>query len=362
MVVYNLDVGGLEKVVINLLNNLDKKEFNLFLICLAGEGKLFDEVNIPETCCLILNRKPGIDLDTVFKVREFIVKNNIDVINAHNLSPLIYCGLACVFLKKRPVLMHIEHNLIFRLSTWGKIKFKYFYIRQANIIITVSANLKKYYTDDLKIKRDTRVIYNGIDGEKFSNNIDNNHIKEKLSIADDEFVVGTAVVLSEQKGIQYLIDSAKEVCPIINNIKFLIIGDGPLKNKLQKQVSENNLSDRVIFLGYRKDIPQLISSFDIYVLPSLWEGLPLALLEALALGKPIIATDVGGNPEIVENGVNGYIIPPKNSNAITKKILSIYNNKNSIEEIRLNNIKKFKSAFSLETMVQNYSDLFRQYK
>ncbi|RZJ75333.1 MAG: glycosyltransferase, partial [Flavobacterium sp.] len=183
-------------------------------------------------------------------------------------------------------------------------------------------------------------------------------VRRELGFAHDDFVIGTAVVLSEQKGIRYLIEAAKRVCAELPKARFVVAGDGPLRGALEDMGRASGLGERLTFLGFRRDIPELISSFDVYALSSLWEGLPLALLEALAIGKPIVATRVGGNPEIVEDGENGFIVPPRDADALARALVRVALDDGFRARVRAANVAKFAARFSLEAMLRGHAETY----
>jgi glycosyltransferase involved in cell wall biosynthesis len=221
----------------------------------------------------------------------------------------------------------------------------------------VSHDLERTLVDKVKVRPPVQVIHNGIDGSRFGGPKDNG-VRRSLGIADDAFVFGTAVVISEQKGITFLLDAAKRVVAEAPEVTFLIAGDGPLRVQLEARSKAEGLEPKVRFLGYRSDIPQLLASYDTYVLSSLWEGLPLALLEALALGLPVVCTTVGGNPEVIEHGKNGFLVPPRDSAALAEHLLKIYRDKDFRARIRTESPKKFEIGFSMDAMVRQYLRLF----
>jgi glycosyltransferase involved in cell wall biosynthesis len=370
MVVNNLDVGGLEKVVVSLLNNLDRDRFERHLISINGAGKMADEVDLPASSRLVLHKNPsrriqilGVNVDTALfrPIRQFVRDKGIVVLHAHNLAPLIYAGIATRLLpmRNRPAVAYSEHNQIYSATPGQRRRFRW-YIRLADEVVAVSQDLQRTLVDEVKAPRArVRVLYNGIDGKRFVLG-DPTKVRRALGIADDEMVVGTAVVLSEQKGIRYLLEAAQKVLATGARIRFVIAGDGPLRPELEAQAAAAGLGDRVLFLGYRRDVPDLVSSYDAYVLPSLWEGLPLALIEALAIGKPVICTRVGGNPEIVEDGINGYVVAPRDSEALADRISRLYRDRGFAAGVGPRNVAKFKEFFSLEAMVDAHSRLFTE--
>ena len=370
MVINNLDVGGLEKVVVSLLNHLDRRVFDPYLVCLTGPGKMAGDVDLPPDHRLILEKDPrrrvpvvGVNVDTSLftAIRRFARDKRLDVLHTHNLAPLIYAGLATrlVPMRRRPAIVYSEHNQIYSASEGQRRRFRW-YLMLADEVVAVSRDLRQTLLDKAKAPPGkVRVLYNGIDGKRFVQK-DPGKVRRELGIPDTDFVVGTAVVLSEQKGIGYLLEAAKEVLAREPAIRFVVAGDGPKREELVRAARAAGLDGRVAFLGYRRDVPDLISSYDVYVLPSLWEGLPLALLEAMAIGKPILCTSVGGNPEIVEDGANGYVVPPRDSRALADRILRLYRDRARAGELRARNVKKFQEQFSLEAMVDAHARLYRE--
>lgn len=364
LVVNNFDVGGLEKVVLSLLGHLDRTRFEPFVVCLDGEGKLFSEVKVPEDHRLILRKDarlklPLVQVDTALlgTLRTFFQERAIDVVHTHNLAPLIYAGLAARTIPRgRPRVAYTEHNQIYRANRLQRLKFLA-YLRLADEVCTCSKDLEQFFREKLRIRRPIRVLYNGIDGGRYAR-VDGGPVRRELGLTDEHLVVGTAVVLSEQKGIRYLVEAAKDVCAKEPRARFVVAGDGPLRKDHQDQVKAAGLEDRFKFLGYRGDIPQVVSSFDVHVLPSLWEGLPLSLLEALAIGKPVVATKVGGNPEVVVDGENGRIVPPKDPAALAQALLQILGDPAFRRDVAARNVARFKSTFSLEAMMASHGALY----
>ena len=364
MLVNNFDVGGLENIVLGLLNHLDPKRFNLYLICLNGEGKQFNKVSIPAEKCLVLHKKMvnlgfgSVDLSSLYRIRKFIDKNQIQLIHAHNAAPLIYAGFGRFFLKKRPLMIYTEHNQIYSASKLSRKKFKY-YIRCADHVVAISEDLKHELQKTYKVRCPLTLIYNGIDGQRFSDN-SFSAVRKELSISDETTLFGCGVVFSKQKGLMYLLEAVSLVKDQIKNVQFIIAGDGPLREQLEAQVNELEISDLVRFIGYRSDMPAVIQALDVYILPSLWEGLPLALIEAMALGKPIICTSVGGNPEIVIDGENGLVVPPQNPVALSEAILKLSCSTTVRNKISVNNRSRFEEYFSESAMINGHETLYEQ--
>ncbi len=366
MVVNNLDVGGLEKVVLSLLRHLPPDEVETSLVCLSGEGALFGEAAIPEERRLVLDKPPMLSVKdkllapaAMWRIGAFLRAQRVDVVHPHNLSPLLYAGPPARLLgPSRPVVLYSEHNQINRADARGRRRFQK-YVRLADEVIAVSHDLRRILVDELHVAPRVRVVHNGIDPASFGGAADP-ALRRELGAGEGDFLVGTAVVLSEQKGIRFLLEAARLLRAEDPTVRIAVGGDGPLRAELERAAGELGVADTVRFLGYRRDVARIVSAFDAYVLPSLWEGLPLALLEALAGGKPIVASRVGGNPEIVEHGENGFLVPPRDPAALAQAILALRRDPALRLRMREQNLARFQRDFSIASMVRAHTALYHE--
>lgn len=166
-------------------------------------------------------------------------------------------------------------------------------------------------------------IQNGINTAPFDKVFDRLQVRKKLAVKEDEFLVGTVARLAPQKAPLDFVHAAAHVCSQRQDVKFIMVGDGPLHEQTEQLVDKLNLGDRIILAGYRTDIPELLSAMDVFVLTSLWEGLPISLLEAMAMRKPVVATDIKGSREVVSNGETGWLVPPRDPVATGDRIIQI---------------------------------------
>jgi len=174
----------------------------------------------------------------------------------------------------------------------------------------------------------------------------------------DSLVVGTVARLSRQKGIEYLLHAAKTVIKQFPDITFIIAGKGPLESQLKGLSIKLGISDKVKFLGFNDDIPKLLSVIDIFVLPSLWEGMPNVVLEAMAAGKPVIATDTGGSKDIIDSGINGVLVEPKNSEALAEAILALLGDPAQRKRLGESARDKVKERFPIDKMVSKTEQIY----
>jgi len=162
--------------------------------------------------------------------------------------------------------------------------------------------------------------------EKFDSVLSREEARGKLGLPGDRFLVGTVGRLEEQKGQKYLIDAAGRLSRDGRKVTLLIVGSGREEDRLRDQAVREGIGDAVLFLGTRRDLPELFRAMDVFAFPSLWEGFPIALLSAMAAGLPVIVTPVGGVPEVVKDGVNGLIVPAGDPAALAEAIWNAHEN------------------------------------
>jgi glycosyltransferase involved in cell wall biosynthesis len=204
----------------------------------------------------------------------------------------------------------------------------------------------------------TVTINNAIDLSSFDYNQNCSDLRKTFGIPDSHKIVGVVGRLEPQKGHIFFIQAAHEILSQCSNISFLIVGDGILKQKLVGMTKEFNQERKIYFTGIRKDIPQLLSIIDIYVMPSLWEGLPLALLEAMAMKKPIVATRVGGIQDVVEDGKDALLVPPGDSNALAEKVIFLLKRPELCLTLGTNAREKVEKKYNAELMVKEYEETY----
>ena len=205
------------------------------------------------------------------------------------------------------------------------------------------------------------VIYNGIDLNKFifQDKKARKEIRKELNLKKDDKVLISIGRLFKAKGYPYLIEAIKILKSKYPDIKLLIIGEGEEKNKLETQTRELNLEKNIFFLGRKENVSNCLNASDIFVLASLWEGFGLAIVEAMACGLPVITTNVGGIPEIIQDKISGLLVDPKDSEILAQKIDYLLNlDADSKERFALKGRKIVEQKFPLEKMMTKYEELY----
>ena len=354
IVVNNFNVGGLERVVINLIKEMHINNIKPYVACLEGEGVLFKEIVPYVADTVVFDRRSGVDIKTILKLRSYIKNNNITAVHSHNLSPLVYAGLASKLFLRSVKHIYTEHNQVSRLSERGLMKFRW-YLKLATSIVTVSGALKDMFEKNLKIKN-VNVIYNGIKRAEFECEY-SGKVRREFGFGKDDYLLCLIGILKPQKGVPYLLQ-AMVLLEKYKNIKLLIAGDGVLMKELTSFTEDNNLSN-VVFAGYRKDLCEIYADTDLIVMSSIQEGLPMTLIEGLAAGKPMITTNVGGCSEVVVDGENGLVVDAKDPELLKEAIVKYYNDPPNADSQKKRNIERFDQLFSVESMFTRYMKLYQ---
>ncbi|MFH1678491.1 MAG: glycosyltransferase [Candidatus Omnitrophota bacterium] len=358
-VVLSLEVGGLESLVVELVRRM-RHNYQFLICCLDSYGELSKEAEELGAGIKLLKRKPGIDLLLPFRLAKLMSKEGVSIVHTHNLSSLFYGSLAGK-IAGIPVILSTQHGRKdkgTRKSRWAD--------RLAacmnNKVIAVSQDTADWLRDYYGIHSSKiEVIYNGIDIKQYAKQDDIDKVRKLLKIEPGTSIVGTVARLSPEKDQITLLNAFSQVLKRINKVKLLIAGDGVLGDKLREYAERLGLSDNVLFLGYRKDIPSLLSMVDVFVLSSLREGVSLTLLEAMAADTPIVATDVGGNSEVVIEGETGFLTPAKSPDKMADAIIKILSEKELAGRMAEAGQRRVEEIFDIEQMVKKYDELYRFY-
>ncbi len=308
--------GGLERVMLDIVANLDRSRFTpSFCTLLAPDAEMFRKLERLDIPCTVLDKGEGVSWSLVFRLARLLRRKRIDLVNSHDIGATLYAAPAAR-LAGIDTVVHTDHS---QILTKKRLLPVYRWIMQHLVTssVTVSLDLEEYIASEMRVDRSRiETIPNGIDVTRFSVASDNSTLRKELGIEEGSMVIGTVGRLTEQKGMVFLIDAFGEISRRFPGAVLVIVGDGELRTDLEDRSVSKGLGDRIIFTGVRDDIPRLLGLFDVFVLPSLWEGQPITIMEAMASGRSIVATDVGGNSEILRSGEFGLLVPAKDPGAL----------------------------------------------
>lgn len=353
-VIATLDIGGAEKQLVELVKRTDKKKFNPVVCCLTRGGALEEELKKTKIEYLVLGKKFKLDFSATFKLIPILKQKNIHILHTWMFTSNFFGRIAGLF-AHTPIMIASERgfdrwkNRFHLLIDWA---FSHF----TDKIICVSEGVKNFYNKQGGVPLYKLItIYNGIDT---NSPLVNEYKKKTLNLEKDSIVITNIGHLISYKGLKYLLHATSEIIKNFPKARLLIAGEGPQKNELEKLAKKLNISDYVIFLGLRRDIKEILSITDIFVLPSLVEGLPNAIMEAMFGGKPVVATNIPGNDELVVNGETGVLVPAKNINSLASAIINLLKNPQKAKDMGLKGREKVETLFPIDKTIKKTEELY----
>jgi glycosyltransferase involved in cell wall biosynthesis len=354
---------GAQRQLFELVKGLDKKRYKPIVVTLLPGGAMEPEFKeIPEVQVISLKRNGKYDLIYLVRVIQLLNKMKADVVQPF-LTPATFFGLLPALLCRVPVKIATERlakgRSTERLGFRFYLKMEDFLSRFADLVVS-NSDAGRQYVIERGIPRDqTKVIYNGINVNRLSAaEKDIEQVRRQLKVPPGGKVVGIMARLFPQKDHATFLRAAAIINRTMPDTRFAVVGDGPLRRNLEKQSQELGLAAKTVFFGQQENVGAYLSAFDIAVLTSEAEGCSNSLLEAMALGKPVVVTDVGGNQELVQHGETGLLVPFGNAEATAEAILSLICDSQVAEAMGKKAREKIVNQFSLEKMVKQYASLY----
>ena len=338
--------GGAEKVVYQLCNSCPS---NINLFVASTGGNLADKLELNGVKQFIIpdidKKNPFLMVKTIIILNRIIRKYNIDIIHSHHRMAAFYSRLL-TFFNKKVKRVYTAHNVFY-----NKKKLLSFALNNSSIV-AVGNGVKNNLVQIFNISADrVNIIYNSVEYPKRISKVD-----EISKLKKNTIIVAAIGRLSEQKGLDIFI---KSISLCSNKVKALIVGDGQIKPQLLNLVNKLHLEDRVIFLGYRNDVLNIINSVDFVVLPSRWEGFPLTPIETFMMKKTIIATNIDGNNEIIKDQFSGLLFEKDNYVELSKKINLLSSDNKLRSNLENNAYNEYKKKYSYSTFINKYYKLYK---
>ena len=344
-VILQLHTGGMEKLLVEFARHADRDRFDLRFVCIGGHGQVAAEIAGCDWPVICLGYPPGLRPDLIVGLARQFAAGRADVVHTHNNVPLIYGGPAARLAGVRAVVQtrHGQaigttprHRAAFRMATLF-----------AGRVVCVSDDAMRLSAAEGVSRRRLAVIRNGIDTARFA----------YRGPAPDGPVV-TVGRLVPAKGIDTLLRAAVRIAPHWPGFRLEVAGDGVAYQALEALAAELGLADRVRFLGNVQDVPGLLARASALALPSLSEGISLTLLEAAARGLPIVATRVGGNPEVVEEGVTGRLVAPGDPTEMAAALMALGADPDRARAMGRAGRDRVERLFDVRRMVAEYEALY----
>ncbi len=357
-VTFNLRAGGAEKVIFSLIEHADNSKYDLSIICLEQPIGIFG-VQMKERGISVIsfNWKPGFNISLIRQIRQYVKQQNIDILHCHQYTPYIYGFFASMFNKSKVVFT--EHS---RFYPYKK-ELKRIILHPLLLLFTDYFTTISHANREALIKYENLppkkidVIYNGINYHKF-NSSKNSRLKKSLGIDSETFVVGTIAGLDPIRNYILMIQALHIVRKRFPKTCLLFVGDDAEMDWLKAQISALGLSSNVFIVGFKYEPYNYYTVMDIFISTAFSESSSVTLLEAMAAGKPCIVSEDGGNPEVIQDNINGFVIPIEQKQTFADRIIFLQENRDLRLTMGQESRKRYESEFVVDKMVQSYQNIY----
>jgi glycosyltransferase involved in cell wall biosynthesis len=365
-VITKLELGGAQKQLLSLISHLDRQKFSPFLFTAQGgllltEALSIKDLNLKHSKCLERSISPIKDLLALFEIYRFIKKNNIQVVHTHSSKAGILGRLAARLARVR-LIIHTVHGWSFNDYQPELLRYILIWLERLTarfsdkLIVSNYPDKQKGLSNRIGSDEQYVIIRYGLNYADFLQK--DPKIKEELGINNGDLVVGMVSCLKPQKSPLDFIKLAFMVNQILPKVKFILVGDGILRRRAEQLIEKLNIKGCSTLAGWRRDVHRILSAIDVFVLTSLWEGLPISALEAMAASKPVVATNTGGVQDVVTEGKTGFLVPPKDIRLMSERIVALLQDEGLRRQIGENAKNNLGREFSLAGMVKDTQDLY----
>lgn len=355
----SLSPGGAERNLYYLAPYLRDSEFRYAICCLIHRGDFADEIEEQGVPVLELRYRKRYAISAVLKLATLLREKRVTILHTHLFEPGLVGRLAA-WLARVPVIITHEHGNT-PWKKWYHTMFERLAIHATDLRIAVSRDIMNLRVEhECTPPSKMRIVSNAVDPGRFEIDAATRRAKRREIDLDSFFVVGRISRLVESKCHDLLLDAAREVCAKRPDVRFILVGDGPSAPDLERIRESYDLTGKVHFLGRRTDIPELLAAIDLYVITSRWEGLPLALIEAMMSAKPIISTGVGGIPDALSHNEDGILVKPDCKDELVKAILSLIDDPDRMRRLGANARTKAIARYSPEEVLGYLENIYRE--
>lgn len=349
-------IGGAENGIINIINNFGGYNVKHVVCSLTDIGEIENRITADNVVFCAVEKRAGNDPLLPFKLMKVFQREKVNVVHLRGWATMLegYIGAKLCRVER---IIYSEHGRHFDDILENKVfkyKLKQYLYNKFDSVMTVSSDLKRELSELYKLSRPVDVIHNGVDVGRFFPR-SRTGLRARFGWAADEKIIGIVGRLCEGKGLEEYL-TAYEDCKL--SARLVVVGDGPLRGQIEACIRRGGLERRVTLLGARNDVPELLSCFDVFALPSASEGLSNVLLEAMASGLPVVAFRVGGNGELVDSGLGGYLVENDNWGEFSSKVLCLLSSFDKALRMGLYNREKVIASFCINKMIDSYRQIY----
>ena len=314
-------VGGAEEMVLNLVQHLPSR-FEPVVCCIDQAGPIGEEIRRTGTPVSVLGLSPGLRHPWhLAGIRRYLRDTKPAIVHTFLLTASLYGRLAAI-LEQVPIVIGTEVNIYERKRAHHILAERVLMARTDRVIVSAKSvrdfYVEQIHADPAKID----VVYNAVDWKSIQPSQSREQMRASLGLDRGAKIAGVIARLTEQKGHHYLFQAM--TMPALADLQLIVVGDGDLRDVLKAEAQALGIASRVHFLGARRDLGNLLAAMDVFVMPSLWEGLPLSMILAMGAALPVVTTAVAGIPEIVQHGRTGWLVPAGNAAALATALIEIF--------------------------------------
>ena len=358
----SLRLGGAERQIVDLINGLNKDTFKIHLLTFEKELNLLPFLNREKVTFYNHPRRHKYDLALSREIARIIGVEKIDILHTTLQIALFYGTMGRLMARQKPKHITAVHTTINRNAKYELFDHLLYVplMRRCDRIIAVCENQKEHWSRKYPYLAGKIVaIHNGIDMERFRDDIpeeEKGKIRASLGAREGELLVGIVAIFRPEKGHEYAFRALKMVLDKGKKARVVLIGDGETRSSLERLADEMGISEWLTWLGFQQDPKPYLGAVDLVLMSSPVETFSIAILEALAMGKPVIATDMGGTSEMVHDGINGYLVKPRDPSGMADKIVSLIDDQEALRRFS-SQARESVRHFNVSEMVRKTGDL-----
>lgn len=360
--------GGVAEYIKLLLKNMDRNKYEPDVVC-TSYGNLHGEIeklgihvkNVDMEREISLKR----DFSALVELTRYVKETKPDIVYLHSSKAGVIGRLACLI--NGVSCLYNPHGWAFSMDVSKIKKSFYAFIERTcshftDIIINISDYEKRLALDyRVASPKKIKVIYNGIDEEKFTHIYSKEDVLNELGIPKNSYIIGMVGRITGQKSPETFIEVAKLICGKIPEAYFILVGDGELRKMIEDKILMEGLSEKIKITGWTSDVSRYISTFDIGLLTSKWEGFGLVLVEYMAMDKPVVASNVGGIPNVIQNGLNGILVEPGDSKGFAEAVMKIKGDSEIREMLVENGNKCVVEKFNIKRVIEEHEKIIKNF-
>ncbi len=351
-VLLSLRPGGLENGVVNVVNRLDPERFRSSVCCLQASGEFAQRITRSDVPVHEMDLRKGNDPMMPLRLARLFRRTGTDIVHTRNAEAFFY-GAVGARMAGIGTVIHSEHGRTLP-DTFRRMALQRWLAPLANMTFAVSEQLKLDLVKHVRLAKDRiHVIYNGVDLGRFAST-DRVRARALLGVDQATTVIGSVGRLAAVKNYKLLV----RAIAAIPGVDLVLIGDGPQRGQIEAEAAAAGICERVRLLGHREDVAELLPGLDVFVLPSLSEGMSNTLLEAMACGLPVVASRVGGNVELVRNGVTGILFPSEDAEALSTALRPLCADAGLRATMGLQGKRRAREQFGIDTMIDAYQSMY----